>query len=109
MNNLDIILILTVLHYIADYPLQGEFLGVQKSNYTYLLFVHCVIWTGVVSFGMAYLGIFAYWKVIFLFIGHFVIDYWKCKHPNNKEIGLTKLLWIDQFLHFIQLVFVLNV
>lgn len=100
------ILFLQLINFIGDYPLQGDFLGVYKSKYEYLLFVHCFIWTGVLSCSLVYLGIFAWWKLIFLFIGHYIIDRWKCRHKNKEEEGLTKLLWIDQGLHFIQIILV---
>jgi hypothetical protein len=100
------ILILILAHYIADYPLQGDFLGVYKSKYDYLLFVHCFIWTGIMCLVLQYLDIFAIWKMIYLFVGHWVVDRWKCRHKDNKELGLTKLLWIDQSIHFLQVLLV---
>lgn len=101
------LLFLQLANYIGDYPLQGDFLGQFKSKYYYLLFVHTFIWTGVVSCALVYVGQFDWWKLIFLFVGHFFIDKWKCRHNKNKELGLTKLLWIDQSLHFIQMIIVL--
>lgn len=100
------LLFLIWCHYVGDYPLQGDFLGIYKSKHDYLLFVHCLIWTGAVCSGLWLLGSFAWWKLAFLFIGHFFIDRWKCRHPQNKEIGLTDLLWIDQTLHFVQMLVV---
>ena len=100
------ILFLQLMNYIADYPLQGDFLGIYKSKYDYLLFVHCFIWTGVLCISLQYLEIFSLWKLVFLFIGHFIVDRWKCRHIKNKEIGLTKLLWIDQLIHFLQIIII---
>ncbi len=96
------ILVLLLVHYIADFPLQGTFLGTQKGNYDYLLFCHCFIWTGCICIALSWIGLFAIWKMVFLFVGHFAIDRWKARHPKNKELGMTKLLWIDQALHGIQ-------
>lgn len=100
------LLFLIYMHYLGDYPLQGDFLGQFKAKYNYLLFVHSLIWTGTVCIGLELLGLFSVWKLIFLFIGHFYIDRWKCRHKQKEKFGLTKLLWIDQFLHFIQILIV---
>ena len=100
------ILILMLAHYIADFSLQSNFLATYKSKYDHLLFVHCFIWTGVMCLTLEYLGIFATWKLVYLFVGHWVTDRWKARHKENKEKGLTKLLWIDQSIHFIQVLLV---
>lgn len=102
---LKLIIIMQGINYIGDYPLQGDFLGVYKAKYNYLLFVHCFIWTVTIMFGLMYFSLFSWWKIIFLFSGHFIIDRWKCRN-KNKDLALTKLLWIDQFLHFIQILIV---
>lgn len=107
MELLKIIFLMQGLNYIADYPLQGDFLGTMKSKYNYLLFVHCFIWTSCVMTGLMYFGVFAWWKILFLFGGHFIIDLWKCRN-KKKELALTRLLWIDQILHFIQILIVLG-
>ena len=103
---LEKILFLQLANYIADYPFQGDFLGVYKAKYDYLLFVHCFIWTGFISTCLWYIDSFEWWKVAFLFIGHFVIDKWKCRHKDKEKYGLTRLLWIDQTLHFVQIIIV---
>jgi len=96
--------ILIWCHYLGDFPLQGDFLSSQKTNYKYILFVHGVIWTGTVCAGLIYIGLFAWWKVIFLLLGHCLVDNWKCQHPKTKELGMRHLLWIDQLLHIIQII-----
>ncbi len=99
------LLFLQALNFIADYPLQGEFLATMKAKNLYLLFVHCFIWTGVVCIGLEILGVFAIWKFIFLLSGHFLIDLIKAK-AKNKERSLALYLWIDQLAHFCQIIFV---
>ncbi len=99
------LLFLYFLNLVGDYPLQGEFLATMKGRSNYLLFVHCVIWTGTVSLGLLYLGILAYWKILFLLAFHFAIDYWKAR-KQDKTRALTRDLYIDQTLHVFQILIV---
>lgn len=100
MENL---LILYVANLILDYPLQGTFLAEYKAKNNYILFVHCAIWAFGLSVVLMPLGLFAWWKVIMLFVGHIVIDYWKCRGLYKKwKIKDWTSLYIDQFLHIIQ-------
>ena len=97
------LLTLFYLHFIADFPLQGEFLANFKGKNDYILFSHCVIWSGSISIGLFILGLFAPWKLVMLLVGHFIIDRWKAR-KIDKTFSLTKDLYIDQFLHLIQIV-----
>lgn len=123
MENL---LILYVTNLILDYPLQGTFLAEYKAKNNYILFVHCAIWALGLSVVLMLLGLFAWWKVIMLLVGHIVIDYWKCrgiykKWPTKLDTRYVKTdnavghefyrkpiisdwasLYIDQSLHIIQ-------
>ena len=94
--------ILFWLHFIADFPLQGEFLANFKGKYDYLLFAHSVIWTGTITAGLFLTGNYDLWKVAMLFVGHFIIDRWKAR-KEDKSKALTDDLWKDQLLHFGQL------
>lgn len=126
-------IILYFSNLVLDYPLQGSFLAEWKQKNNYILFVHCAIWALGLSIVLLPLGLFAWWKVIMLLVGHFIIDYWKCrrlykKWPlTNKSItsieydGSAKKiteekqplisdinsLYIDQALHVIQILFCL--
>lgn len=99
------LLVIIFAHYLGDYPLQGDFLGTQKANYKYLLFTHCLIWTGCVCLALHFTGLFEPWKLFFLFSVHYGTDRWKCSR-KKKEYALTRYLWIDQFIHFLQCVVV---
>ena len=97
------LLILYVANLILDYPLQGTFLAEFKSKNNYILFVHCAIWAFGLSVVLMPLGLFAWWKVAMLLFGHIAIDYWKCRGLYKKwKIKDWTSLYIDQFLHFIQ-------
>lgn len=98
------ILLVLLAHYIADYPWQGQFIASMKGQYDYLLFCHCVIWAGCCCAMLGYLGLFAWWKLFMLFAGHMAIDRWKAHHVRRESEGLTRLLWIDQGLHAVQVV-----
>ena len=100
MENL---LILYVANLILDYPLQGTFLAEYKAKNNYILFVHCAIWALGLSVVLMPLGLFAWWKVMMLLVGHIVIDYWKCKGLYKKwNIKDWTSLYIDQAFHVMQ-------
>lgn len=104
MGIFEILLILYVSNLILDYPLQGSFLAEYKSKNNYILFVHCAIWAFGLSVVLMYLVLFAWWKVAMLFFGHFIIDYWKCRGIYKKwNIKDWNSLYIDQFLHVVQI------
>jgi len=111
-------IILYFANLILDYPLQGTFLANFKSKNNYILFVHCAIWALGISIVLLPLGLFAWWKVIMLLVGHFIIDYWKChrlyikKNIDENQIPRNSgeptkadfnALYIDQGLHVLQI------
>ena len=110
-----VFLILYFINLVLDYPLQGTFLAEHKQKNNYVLFVHSAIWGLGLSIALIGFGMFAWWKVAMLVIGHYMIDYWKCrgvykKWPQktvNEEkvpiIGDYGAYYIDQFLHVIQI------
>lgn len=89
---------LLLAHYIADYPLQGEFLAQTKGKYFYSLLVHSIIYGLTISFALNYMGAFALYKAFILVVSHIVIDYKKAT-AKNKDKALTTYLYIDQLLH----------
>lgn len=95
----------TVAHFVADFPLQGDFVANFKGKNDYILFCHAIIWTGCVCAVLGFFGIFAWWKVAFLLVGHFFIDRWKAR-KEDKTYALTHDLWKDQAMHFAQVVLV---
>lgn len=99
------LLFLFWLHFVGDYPLQSAFLAQMKGKYDYLLLCHSIIWAGLISLGLYLLGLLTIWKILFLLIGHFVIDRWKAR-KEDKTNALTKDLWLDQLLHMVQILIV---
>lgn len=98
-------LILYFCNLVLDYPLQGTFLAEYKCKSNYILFVHCAIWALGLSIVLIPLGLFAWWKVIMLLLGHYAIDYWKCRGLYKKwNIKDWTSLYIDQMLHVGQVI-----
>ena len=103
------LLVVLTAHYVADWGLQIPFVSENKGKYWIVMFSHCMLWAGVVCVSLLAMGIFAWWKFFFLLIGHYVIDSWKMKgikaycsqDPSQTKHNLG-LLYIDQFLHFVQ-------
>lgn len=93
--------LLIFAHFLGDYPLQGDYLSMNKGKDWYCLFAHSVIWTGCVCIALQYLGLLSLWKIGFLFALHFLADKLKCMFPVRK-----KYLYIDQLFHFAQLLIV---
>lgn len=113
-------IILYFANLVFDYPFQGKLLAEYKQKSNYFLFVHCAIWGIGISLVLMFLGMFAWWKLLMLVAGHYVIDYWKCrglykkwpvKRSYDDFLGEIKepiisdygSLYIDQFLHIIQI------
>lgn len=89
---------LWIAHAIGDFAFQNDFVATNKRNDIYILLAHASIWAGTISIVLLYFGIFTQWKVIFLILGHALIDYAKCKGRIDMKI--------DQALHLLQLVIV---
>ena len=102
---MSVLLYLVLGHLIADYPLQGDFLGKMKSTNIFLLWTHVIMYSLVIGLVLDHFGMYTNDKLILLIISHFVIDYWKCRIANitNPNAQLTTNLYIDQGLHIIVL------
>jgi len=92
-----------VLHAIADYPMQGDFLAQFKGKNWIAMIAHCAIWSGIIYFGLQFYSIDKFWHFPFLFFGHMAIDKWKCSRSGNGK-ELTSDLLIDQALHYVQII-----
>jgi hypothetical protein len=102
----ELIFWLLFAHYLADYPLQGEFLALNKGKSRQILFAHAMIWTGTLSIVLLLHGVFDIWIVLFaLLIPHFIIDEIKARnllfYPN---LSMWSGLAIDQSFHFLQII-----
>lgn len=104
-------------HFLADLPLQGDWVCKNKGKEPLFMIGHCVIWAGIISLALITIGLFSVWKLWFLFIGHYLMDSLKCKMIgerdtiNFREIPIIKRkikLWVygDQLFHLLQLLVV---
>jgi hypothetical protein len=77
-------------HYIGDVAFQPQWQAENKAKYWYVMLCHCMIWTGIICIVLQFLGLFEYWKVVFLVIGHFLMDEWKSHQPHDKTVMTYK-------------------
>src|SRR5260221_6566940 len=87
--NVIVLVIWLGLHFLADCPLQGDYLSSMKGKSWEHLFYHCAEYTGVFV-------IFAHASplaALALFVPHFIIDAMKARYK------LIPWLWLDQLLH----------
>ena len=103
---MKILFFLMLAHFIADFPLQGDFLANMKGKNAYLLFVHSFIWTGCICACLEYFGLFEWWKPAMLLGFHMLVDQWKAMHQDKYQ-SLRLTLWKDQAFHLLQIIAVL--
>lgn len=107
MNYLTLYILLIGGHTIGEYALQSNWIATEKCKSLYVLFVHSMIWTTVISiFGlMMGFGIDSKMILFVLLVPHFIMDYtkaqtkWFGKLVPNSKVQLT----IDQTFHYLQL------
>lgn len=92
-----------LVHLLYYFHWQGEFIGVLKAKYDFLLFVHCITYALCISAVLFFFGILTIPKFLFLLASHWVIDKWKCLE-TDQDAKLTTSLWVDQFAHIIVLI-----
>lgn len=110
MNAIWVFLVLNTINYICDYPLQNFFLAEWKQKNNYALFVHCFIWAMGVALGLQYYGLFEWWKLVMLFVGHFIVDGWKCRgYYKRLNLSDEASFYIDQGIHVLQIILCLIV
>lgn len=95
-------IILYFLNLVLDYPLQGTFLAEYKCKNNYILFVHCAIWALGIYIALYFLGLATVWKLVMLLVGHYLIDYWKCRDLYKKYMKDFTAYYINQSLHIVQ-------
>lgn len=80
---------MVAIHFIADFPFQGDWLGTKKGKSWELMTYHCLIYSGTfVVFG----GVETVYAAA-IFVSHMVID------PLRARWHFIKSIWLDQLLH----------
>lgn len=96
--NLQVFVLWCALHFLADFPWQGEYLSRMKATSWEHLFYHCAEYTGVfVIFARPPL-----WACAALFVPHFLVDALKSRYK------VIPWLWLDQLLHILTIVVILS-
>lgn len=93
---IDLLVLLIAVHFIADFPFQGDWLGTQKGKSWELMIYHCLIYAGTfVLFTPITLK-----YILLLFVSHLIID------PLKARYKIIKHIWQDQLLHMAVLVYI---
>jgi len=83
-------LIALACHFIGDFPLQSEWIAINKGKSWEVNFYHAVIYTAIfVLMGATPI------QATVLCVSHFCID------PLKARWGIIKSIWQDQILHLI--------
>lgn len=110
--DIKLFIVLYIGHKIADYLLQTDDQAVNKVNSWKALFIHCFIYTTVLTImGYFFVGYFS-WAVIFIiFVSHIIIDRrvvltWWAKNIKkmtniDNDTAQPTLLELDQGFHYI--------
>ena len=77
-------------HFIGDFPLQSEWMVINKGKSWEISFYHAVVYASL----FLLLGC-AWWQFLILLGSHFAID------PLKARWNIVKQVWQDQILHFI--------
>lgn len=88
----DYIVRLIMCHFIGDYFLQSDYLGLNKGKDWYIMLAHCILY----SVPFYFICGFTIYQFLFLVATHLIIDSIKARY---KLITISQ----DQILHFIVL------
>ena len=117
-----ILFVMVVVHALSDWCWQSRFIAENKDKVPLVMFMHCIAWTGCLAFILYGCELFCWWKIIFLFGGHWIVDYGKSKILYGKQNNLCskareddpkfvkyawRLVYVDQFIHLIQIIIVI--
>jgi hypothetical protein len=94
-------------HIFADFFLQLTALAVHKRKNILFLTAHAFIWALVLSLVLIFIGLFSPWKFYFLFVTHFLIDWFKIRLFKAILSKLHPVNVTDQLLHLITILVVL--
>ncbi len=102
---LTLILIL-LAHLLYDFHWQGPFIAENKGRYPFLLFIHALTWTLIVTLPVYLLAphvdlpfqVGLVFVQFCLFVSHWRTDNWKSKLPKTPDYFWA--IYVDQGIHF---------
>lgn len=97
------LLILLVLHHVGDVAMQPSWLIANKRKHGFAIYEHVMVYSGVVSAGLYWLGLFQPWMFAYVFVGHFLVDYVKYLVVPKRYGEHYWHLYVDQGLHYVHL------
>lgn len=98
--------VLLFCHFLADFPLQGDFMAKFKGKNTIIMMAHVSIWTGMICIGGYLLGFdIDNVDIISLAVVHGVADLFKANNMwfYKKLDPLGSGLYVDQSIHLLQI------
>lgn len=105
--DINILLIIIWLHFIADFLFQSDWMAINKSKNIKALLVHCIIYT------LPFFLFSTPWFWIFVFSSHLIIDGISSKvttwlHKKNERHWFFVVIGFDQAIHMTTLVLLYN-
>lgn len=101
-------MILNILfaHCLGDYLFQTNYLAMNKGKDNYLLFVHSVLYTFAIL--LVFSSTISFWGYWFILLSHIIVDYVKARGITPKLFGDKKALFLDQLIHYMILLVIVN-
>ena len=111
--NFEFLVVMVLLHFLYDIHLQGEFVMKMKNKSKFMLFVHSLTYSLLLSVVtwkyMGTVGITLIAFVLFL-VTHYVVDGWKERVVGDKNrADYIPALMLDQAYHVVIVVILINV
>lgn len=95
-------------HIFVDFFLQLTRLTIHKRTKILVLAAHAFSWAFVLSLILLLTGFFALWKLGFLFVTHFLIDWLKIRFFKASLSKLHPVNITDQLLHLLTILLALH-
>lgn len=87
-------------HLLYDFHVQGDFIAINKGKDVFIMFVHVLTWTLLMTGILSIFHELDVWKIVLLWSSHFASDTWKCSMPKEA----TWTLKVDQLVHLVSLI-----